>query len=760
MNESGLGSEGTRHHAGPAAPTVERATNDADDETAPAADGAGGTSPAIAAGLRRQRRRRILRRTLLTVFLLFVALIAGGWYYVNHLPLPNPHQELQATIIYDASGHQIGTLGEQDRQDVSLAEVPPIVIDAVVSTEDRHYFSEGGIDPSGIARAAFNDVTGRGGLQGGSTITQQYVKQAYLTPKRTVIRKLEEIAIAYRLSQVENKKEILQNYLNTIYWGRGVYGVQAAAEAFFGQPVSRLGLKEASLLAGLIRDPDGADPAYAPTLARRNQVDTLKALERDHKITAAEATVVESTPFSTYVLPPHRGRAAKGSAGDAYFLDAVRAELIQKYGRNRVYGGGLRVTTTLDPKMQALAYQSVYGPAPGLDPAHGDPSAAVVSIDDTGAVKALVGGQDFARFSVDLALGTAGGGSGRQAGSTFKAMMLAEVIKEGYSVESVFPAPPKLVVPHGNAGGAPWVVTNYEHESVPPQDSLVDATAFSINTVYAQVVARLGADKLDQMAKALGIAPSELPHPYLSQVLGTADVSPLEMAAAYATFADGGQYHTPLLITRVTTAKGSNLNLPIAPKTRTVLTPSQAATMDYVLQQVVARGTGTAAGGVGSPVAGKTGTTELASDAWFIGYTPKLTTALWMGYANSTHTMDGFRGLPSVTGGSIPAHLWHQYMAAVLAQEPQYGGAFPSGFVLGGKPLTPKAPGATTTTSTSTTTQPGTTIPSPNTTQLPGPVPTTPSTTPPPTAPPTTQPRSTSTSSTSTTSTTVPPPAP
>ena len=196
---------------------------------------------------------------------------------------------------------------------MSLAQVPPIVIDAVVSTEDRHFFSEGGIDPTGIARALFADVRGRGSLQGGSTITQQYVKQAYLNPKRTLLRKIEEIAIAYRLSQVESKNQILQNYLNTIYWGRGVYGVQAASEAYFGKSVGQLGLKEASLLAGLIHDPDGADPANDAKLARLNQTDTLKALIRDHKINNTEAAAVEAMPFAKYVLTPNRGPAANGS---------------------------------------------------------------------------------------------------------------------------------------------------------------------------------------------------------------------------------------------------------------------------------------------------------------------------------------------------------------------------------------------------------------------------------------------------------------
>ena len=231
-----------------------------------------------------------------------------------------------------------------------------------------------------------------------------------------------------------------------------------------------------------------------------------------------------------------------------------------------VDGDGLRVTTTLDPTLQSEAYNAVYGPnSNALNPAAGDPSGALVSIDSSGAVKALVGGQNYATSTVDLALGTAGGGSGRQAGSTFKAFMLAELLKDGYSVQSVFPAPPEVVLPHGNANGTPWSVTNFEDETGDPQLSLIDATALSVNTVYAQVVDRIGAAKLDAMAEALGINPSELPGAYPSQVLGTADVSPLEMAAAYATFADGGVYHSPLLITKVTTANGTPLPLPVPP---------------------------------------------------------------------------------------------------------------------------------------------------------------------------------------------------
>ena len=261
--------------------------------------------------------------------------------------------------------------------------------------------------------------------------------------------------------------------------------------------------------------------------------------------------------------------------------------------------------------------------------------------------------------------------------------------------------------------------------------SLVDATALSVNTVYAQVVDRIGAANLDSMAEALGIRPSELAGAYPSQVLGTPDVSPLDMAAAYATFADGGVYHTPLLISKVTTSTGAALPLPVAPQSRVVLTAAQAALETYVLQQVVLRGTGVAAGNVGSEVAGKTGTTQYASDAWFIGYTPNLTTAVWMGYANSSRSMDGFRGEANVQGGSIPAELWHNYMTAALASDPQYVGTFPAAYYAGGETLTPPAAGSsvlfplglgtTTTTSTTTTTVPSSTstVPSSTTTSNP-----------------------------------------
>ncbi len=689
------------------------------------------------------------RRWLFVAVLLGTAALSIGLYELTRIPLPAAHPLAQTTFVYDAAGRPIASFSAQNRVNVTLSEVPPTVVGAIVSTEDRHFFSEGAVNPVSIVRALVSDLSGSGNLQGASTITQQYVKQTYLDSQRTISRKIKEAGLAIRVSRDMTKQQILQGYLNTIYWGRGAYGIEAAAETYFGVPVGQLNLQEGAMLAGMIREPDLADPTDDPAVARQNQLDSLRAMERDHRITAAQAAAAEAIPFSKYVKPPNSVSTSHISApnGEQYFVEAVRQQLIAKYGTAMVDGGGLRVTTTLDPTLQQEGYNSIYGPnADALNPAKGDPSGALVSMDDNGQVKALVGGQNYNTSSVDLALGKAGGGGGRQPGSTFKGIMLAALIKLGYSPLSVFPAPPAVEIPHGNANGAPYTVTNFEHEATAPQMSIVDATADSVNTVYIQVADRIGAANLDSMAEALGIKGSEL-QGVLSEVLGTDEVSPLEMDAAYAAFADGGVYHTPLLITRVTDSAGRALPLPVTPASHAVLTPTQDAEETYILEQVVLRGTGVAAGDVGSAVAGKTGTTDNSANAWFIGYTPNLTTAVWMGYANTFKPMVDFRGLPSVQGGTIPAQLWHNYMAAAIASEPQWAGRFQPVYYIGGLTLSPPPAGSVlypeglgTTTTTSTTT----TVPATSTTfahastTTPSTTPTTRVTTPPTTVPPTT----------------------
>jgi penicillin-binding protein 1A len=348
--------------------------------------------------------------------------------------------------------------------------------------------------------------------------------------------------------------------------------------------------------------------------------------------------------------------------------------------------------------------------------------------------------------------------------------MLAYLVKQGYSVESTFPAPSELIVPHGDKNGQPWTVSNFDDEAGGGSTSIVEATAKSYNTVYAQIVEDLGARNLTATAEEMGIHASELPSGagYPSEVLGTSSVSPLEMAAAYATFANDGVFTSPVLITKVTTASGTVLPWPTR-TTRQVLTPTQDAIVDYVLRQVVLEGTGVNAGDVGSPVAGKTGTTENAADAWFVGFTPRLTTAVWIGHPSGEVPM------PGEQGGDLPAELWHDYMQQALASEPDLAGDFPPAYDLDGKVLTPPPvgtvefpdgtgttttlPAPTTTAPASSTTTTTTSVPSSTTTPSTPPTtatatattttptttpttaaPTTAPTTPPHTAPPTTAP--------------------
>jgi penicillin-binding protein 1A len=614
--------------------------------------------------------------------LIFLA-VAGGLYLLSRVPLPPLPAQSQTTFIYDANGRQLAALDSgQNRVVVPLDQVPQVVIDAILSTEDHNFYRHGAVDPLGIIRAAIADLRRQGNLQGASTITQQYVKLVYVGSGRTLANKLKEAALAIKLQRKLSKDQILERYLNTVYFGRGAYGVEAASQAYFGRDVTGLDLSEASFLAGLIRSPETDDPyrGYADTATARRLL-TLKAMVRDRKIDESQLEQVNAIPITASVRPPAATelRVADGQHGTQYFVDYVRQQLIQRLGRDRVLGGGLRVTTTLEPTMQDQAWDSVYGSPGGLQPyraANPEPSGALVAIDGNGQVKALVGGEDFSRSQVDLALGTAGGGTGRQPGSTFKPFLLAETLREGYTVQSRFPAPSKIIINGGASGARGYEVDNFNDEDFGPGLSLVDATADSVNTVYAQLEMSIGPPRLVDMATQLGLNPAELaPDPSL--VLGTVQVSVLEMAAAYNTFADGGTYVPPRVITRVTTSDGSVVPWNDPPP-RQVLTRAQAAVVTFCLQQVVLRGTGTAAALLRQPIAGKTGTTSSYTDAWFIGYTPHLTTAVWMGYPSGSRPMTNglVRGIqPGVEGGSIPAEMFSRFMAQAIDDGP-YTGSF------------------------------------------------------------------------------------
>jgi penicillin-binding protein 1A len=674
------------------------------------------------------RHRRAL---FFAVFLGFTGLAAAA-YIMIRVPLPTTKVPQQTTFLTDSSGARLASLtATEDRVNVKLEEVPTVVQQAVLAAEDRNFFRHSGIDPVGIVRAFVNDVRDRTQLQGGSTITQQYVKNTYVGSERTLSRKVREAVLSIKVERKLSKKEILERYLNTIYFGRGAYGVEAASRAYFGKDVDRLGLKEAAYLAGLIRGPQFADALRAPAVAHERRHRTLEAMRHAGMISEADVAEVDNTPFPIdeggYVIDQAllEPKIVK-EASTGYFVDYVQRQLERQFP-GKVFGGGLVVKTTLDSRMQSQAFDAVYTNTLNQK---GDPAGALVAVDDNGNVKAMVGGRHWKdpndKYSqVNLAVGRGGGGLGRQAGSTFKPFLLSEVVREGYTVESSFPAPAKITLPKAN-NGADWEVKNYEDKEFGDEVNLIDATKNSINTVYAQLVVTLGAAKLKAMAEQLGIK-SPLPA-VNSLVLGTAEVSPMEMAGAFSTFGNRGEHIDPRTILEVKGPDGAILyRAPTKPDRRRVLTTKQADTINFVLRQVVEHGTGMGAafGPVGSTV-GKTGTTNDFGDAWFIGSTTKLTTAVWMGYPEgASHHMDNVRGI-KVSGSSFPATIFKRFMG--VATRNMTLGSFPDvksfpGDVLKGDRI-PFSTSTSTTppsgTSTTRTTLPPTTVPgATNTTDYP-----------------------------------------
>ncbi|HEX7168819.1 MAG TPA: transglycosylase domain-containing protein [Acidimicrobiales bacterium] len=674
------------------------------------------------------------RRLLFLVALLGFTGSSGAVYVVAEVPLEDPERLAETTILTDVNGARLASIDSgEDRVPVPLAAVPETLVRAVLAAEDRNFYSHGGIDPAGVLRATYADLRGQR-LQGGSTITQQYVKNVYLGRERTLTRKVREAALALKVERRYGKDEILERYLNTVYFGRGAYGVQAATRAYFGKDVGDVTLSEAAYLAGLIRAPEAADAHRSPAVAAARRDRTLAAMRERGWIRAADDRAARAEPIETEVLStderePNIVGAEKGTA---YFVEYVRAELVRRYGEDTTYQGGLRVKTSLDLGLQAKAYDAVYG---FLDRAD-DPAGALVAVDDGGRVLAMVGGKDFGAAKVNYAIGREGGGSGRQGGSTFKPFVLAAAVKDGYSVQSAFPGPAAVVLPKADRG-KDYEVGNYEDTTFGDAVNLIDATASSVNTVYVQAQEALGREKAVEMARSLGVTRSDLaPNP--SFVLGTNSVSVLEMAGAYSTFANRGVRVEPRVVLEVRRADGTLIEPEGEPASERVLSVDQADVVNHCLRQVVLRGSGAGAK-VGTPVAGKTGTTQKFVDAWFVGYTPKLTAAVWMGFPDQNRPMVEVRGKKNVTGSTFPATIFQRFMAEAT-KDPRFRGEFVKVSRFRGKPLAPPpadkvVPVTTTTTTTTAPPEPGGTSASTTTTE-PGGAATTTTTAPPTTVAP------------------------
>ncbi len=602
--------------------------------------------------------KRLLRAAIVAIpagFLLLIVLF-GIAYALVDVPDPSEIAIANSTQVLDRHGRVIARLhAEADRVDIPISEMPAVVRQAVIAAEDHNFYKHGGVSIPSMLRAAFVNVTGLGVRQGGSTITQQYVKNAYVGNQRTIWRKVKEAVVAIKLERQFSKDEILADYLNTIYFGRGAYGVEAAARTYFSKGARALTLEEAALLAGMIRAPEYYDPvrdvAYDRAKARRDRVlDQMAGLgfiERDQADTAKAKKIVV-----------RRGTTAASSAlVGAHFVEDIRRKLVAQFGASRVYSGGLIVRTTLDFKLQRFAEDAV---KEVLDRPT-DPEAALVAIDpETGGVLAMVGGRQFSERQFNLA-----SQGRRQAGSAFKPFVLGAAIDDGISIRSQFKAPASITL---ETGFEPWKVENYDKKNYGTLD-LLQATEFSVNTVYAQLILKVGPKRAAAIAEQAGITSKLSAVPSLT--LGTSPVSPVEMAGAYAGFATGGMHAAPYTITSVQDSdRKSIFRVKVEPAR--ALDEAVANTVAYALQQVVKSGTGTRARLGARPVGGKTGTTENHIDAWFVGFTRQISTAVWMGYPEGKRTMERVRGI-AVTGGSFPAQIWKAFMEKAVEGMPVEG---------------------------------------------------------------------------------------
>jgi penicillin-binding protein 1A len=565
------------------------------------------------------------------------------------------------TKIYDSTGKRILAVlrGNENRVLVEYDDIAPVMKQAIVAIEDRRFFEHRGVDLRAIGRALWSDITEKTVVQGGSTITQQFIKNTYVKNQRSIGRKLREAALAWQLEQQWSKKKILTAYLNTIYFGNGAYGIDQAAQTYFGHHAKRLTLAESALLAGLPADPSRYDPVTNPKAARARRETVLRTMLELGSISRKQFEAANRTPMPQDVRP----QGTRGPGG--YFTNYVIQQLVDKYRTRGVYGGGLEVKTTLDLGLQELGHKAV---ARWLRDENG-PAAALVAVDPrTGAVKAMIGGSNFRESQFNLAVQ-----GERQAGSAFKPFVLAAALSSGISPETEFISKPTTI----SLGDRAWSVSNYEDAYLGPTD-IETATIHSDNAVYAQLTALVGPRNVRRMAQRLGIK-SDL-NDYFAIGLGAEAVNPLEMARAFSTFANGGRRIDGSIFGNRPRAIASVTKEGERPKQnkvvqRTVLHTEKAKLVNQILQRVVTSGTGRAAALSDRPAAGKTGTTEHYGDAWFVGYTPQLAVAVWVGYPNNlTPMLTEYDGEP-VAGGTFPARIWKSFMewaVQYLEQEPGY----------------------------------------------------------------------------------------
>jgi len=601
---------------------------------------------------------------LVGMFVLFSA--SGIYLYLLSRTLPDlevdpaAFRSARTSVVYAADGSVLTEWhGAEDRKLVSLDRVSKVMRDAVVAIEDERFYMHHGVDTEAIARALKVNTETGDYSQGGSTITQQVVKVLFLGRDRTITRKVREALLAFQLETKADKDKVLETYLNVVYFGGGSYGVESASRRYFGRAASDLSLPEAALLAAVIRSPAYYSPTAHPENAVKRRNVVLKKMFELGYISEGEQRDAAASPLG--LAPPREVPEVA-----PYFIEYVKQDLIDRLGADKVFNGGLRVHTSLELRLQKIAEHAAWGTL--NQP--GDPEVSVAAVDHrSGRVLAMVGGRDYKKDQFNLA-----SQGRRQPGSAFKPFVLVAALERGVSADQVFSAAPYSV----QVTDGVWRVQNYENARTAGSLTLRSATMWSVNTVYARLIMKVGPKAVVRVARSMGIVSPVEPNPAIALGGLSTGVTPLEMAAAYGTIATGGLRFVPTGVVKVTDDRGRLVYAPDFTGKRAI--PQDVAVRaSLMLHEVVTNGTGTSAR-IPQWAAGKTGTTQSYRDAWFVGYAGDVSTAVWVGHRDGQVSMTDVHGI-KVTGGSFPAIIWREFMrqaasygsAAVVAPVPLPG---------------------------------------------------------------------------------------
>lgn len=616
-------------------------------------------------------RTKLIRAGIFIAGFGFVAgatLFAFAWFTVS-IPDPNSYVNSQSTIIQYSDGSEIGRIGAQNRQIIPLAKIPLRLRYAVMAAEDRNFYSNRAFSITGLAHAVLDNVITLGKGRGGSTITQQYAKTAFLTPQRSIQRKIKELVISLKLENALTKDQILENYLNTIYFGRGSYGVQTAAQQYFNRNVNQLTVSQSAVIASILRSPGLYDPVLSKDNKKRLEARfgyVIQGMLDEKWITPAEAKAAKMPVVS----PRTQGGQLSGPKG--YIIDSVQKELSKLgFTQEQLMVGGYLIKTTLDSRAQQSAVDAVNKLYPSNAPANLHVGLVAIR-PGTGEVIAMYGGKDYVVRQLNDATQSIA-----LAGSTFKPFALVAALEQGIPLTSMWNGDTPQTF---DDLGKPYIVSNYGDEGW-GQIDLLTATQHSVNTVYVPLGIKAGMDKVVDVARRAGIPESVAMVPTPSVVLGVASPHVIDVANAYATFAAQGIYSKPYMVASVT---GPNKGVLYEGKSQTqeVFSKDVMADLTYALKAVVNGGTGSAALGLGRPAAGKTGTSQSNASAWFSAYTPQLAASVALFRDSASESLNGIGGLNSVTGGTFPAKIWTAFMKGALKDEPVM--AFPAPANIGG----------------------------------------------------------------------------